>query len=71
MDRHIWDVLPVHFVNIAFVGWLAQMLFLISTCSTKVSVLLFYRRLTQGTYSKSWKVCQQAVLFLVSKLMLV
>jgi len=55
MDRHIWDVLPVHFVNIAFVGWLAQMVFLISTCSTKVSVLLFYRRLTQGTYSKKWK----------------
>lgn len=59
MDRHIWDVLPTKFVSIAFVGWLAQLAFLISTCSTKVSVLLFYRRLTKGTYNKKWKVCQR------------
>lgn len=44
-DRHTWDILPTKFVSIAFVGWLAQLSFLISTRSTKVSVLLFYLRL--------------------------
>ncbi|KAK4997559.1 hypothetical protein LTR66_003038 [Elasticomyces elasticus] len=54
-DRHVWDVHYNLFVSAAFVGWLAEVSFLISTCSTKISVLLFYRRMVLGSYSKKWK----------------
>ncbi len=40
---------------VAFFAWLSQLAFLRSTCATKASVLLFYRRLVKGTYSKKWK----------------
>lgn len=55
-DRHTWDVPPDEFEYSAFLGaFLSEIAFLISTCCTKVSILLFYRRLTNGTYSKKWK----------------
>lgn len=55
-DRHTWDVPPDEFENSLFLGaFLSEIAFLISTCCTKVSILLFYRRLTEGTYSKKWK----------------
>ncbi|PPJ54238.1 hypothetical protein CBER1_05157 [Cercospora berteroae] len=55
MDRHIWDVRPERFEKIVLAGWAAQLAFLVSTCSTKISVLLFYRRLTEGSCHKLWK----------------
>jgi hypothetical protein len=55
MNRHIYDVQFDLFVNAALTAWLSELAFLVSTCCTKVSVLLFYRRLTQGTISKRWK----------------
>ena len=55
-DRHTWDVPFDEFENSALFGaFLAEIAFLISTCCTKVSILLFYRRLTEGTYNKKWK----------------
>lgn len=55
-DRHTWDVPLDEFENSVFLGaFLSEIAFLISTCCTKVSILLFYRRLTEGTYSKKWK----------------
>ena len=55
-DRHTWDVPLDEFENSALYGaFLAEIAFLISTCCTKVSILLFYRRLTEGTYNKKWK----------------
>lgn len=36
-------------------AWLAQLSFLASTSFTKISVLLFYRRLVKGTYSRVWR----------------
>ena len=36
-------------------AWLNELSFLLSTSCTKVSVLLFYRRLVEGTFSKRWK----------------
>jgi hypothetical protein len=39
----------------ALMAWLAQLSFLLSTCATKISVLLFYRRLVVGTYSVKWR----------------
>lgn len=56
MDRHIWDVFPTNFEYIALVGWLAEISFIVSTGCTKVSVLLFFRRLTEGSITKVWKV---------------
>lgn len=56
MDRHIWDVFPTKFEYIALVGWLAEISFIVSTGCTKVSVLLFFRRLTEGSIAKVWKV---------------
>jgi len=40
---------------LAFCAWLAESAFLLTTTSTKISVLLFYRRLTTGTFSRRWK----------------
>ncbi|KAH9826755.1 hypothetical protein Tdes44962_MAKER03298 [Teratosphaeria destructans] len=55
LNRHIWNV-PFHlYENALLCAWLGELSFLVSTCCTKVSVLLFYRRLTQGTISKRWK----------------
>lgn len=36
-------------------GWASEVIFLISTACTKCSVLLFYRRLTKGTYNRKWE----------------
>lgn len=54
-DRHVWDVPPQWFEHTALMAWLAEVAFLVATCCTKISVLLFYRRLVQGTFSKRWK----------------
>lgn len=53
-DRHVWDVRPVLFSSGALIGWLSSILFVFSTTCTKVSILLFFRRLTKGTYSLPW-----------------
>lgn len=49
-----WDVPPVEYAGAAFMGFIAQILFLCSTCATKASVLLFYRRMAKDTYTKTW-----------------
>lgn len=54
-DRHVWDIPSSDFVPAIKNAWVAQMVYLISTTCVKVSVLLFYRRLVAGTYSKRWK----------------
>jgi hypothetical protein len=42
------------YVGTALNGWIAQILFIISTCATKASVLMFYRRMTKDTYNRLW-----------------
>ncbi|QIW97513.1 hypothetical protein AMS68_003031 [Peltaster fructicola] len=54
-DRHVWDIPSSYFVPAIRNAWIAQLIYLISTTCVKVSVLLFYRRLVAGTYSKRWK----------------
>ena len=51
LDRHTWDVPPTHFDDAAFYGWLAQIAFISSTTATKISVLLFYRRMVHVSSS--------------------
>ncbi|KAK3675345.1 hypothetical protein LTR78_004855 [Recurvomyces mirabilis] len=55
IDRHVWDVPPQWFSPGILIAWLSEIAFLVSSCSTKISVLLFYRRLTKGTISTRWK----------------
>jgi hypothetical protein len=50
----VWDVPIPWFEPLAKCGWALQVTFLISTGCTKCSILLFYRRLTKGTYNKRW-----------------
>lgn len=52
---HTWDVPFAKFVPLAFLGWLAEVVYLFATCCIKCSILLFYRRLTKGTYNKRWE----------------
>lgn len=54
-DRHIWDILPAKREAVALSLWLAEFSFLVCGGCIKVSVLLFYRRLVDGTYSRRWK----------------
>lgn len=49
LDVHTWDVRLGWFSDAALIGWIAQVLMLISTCATKASVLLFYRRMVKDT----------------------
>lgn len=35
-------------------SWIAQLFFVVSTCSIKVSILLFHRRLAAGTHSRAF-----------------
>ena len=52
---HTWDVPVTNFVPLAMMGWCAEVTYLASTGFTKCSILLFYRRLTKGTYNMRWK----------------
>jgi len=52
---HTWDVPMTLYVPLAFMGWCAEVFYLASTGFTKCSILLFYRRLTKGTYNMRWK----------------
>jgi hypothetical protein len=53
-DRHIWDVEPETRQYAVQMMWLGQFSFLVCGGCTKVSILFFYRRLVEGTYSKRW-----------------
>ncbi|KAF2419045.1 hypothetical protein EJ08DRAFT_44725 [Tothia fuscella] len=52
-DRHVWDIPSNQAVSTGFVAWSAEALFLTSTCLTKVSILLFYRRIMERSYSRT------------------
>lgn len=53
-SRHVWDIPITTFPPMARVTWLAELSFLLTGCCVKVSVLLFYRRLTESTCSRFW-----------------
>ena len=62
-SRHTWDVPIPNFEKIALVAWVAELTFLITGGATKVSILLFYRRLVDGAYPKRWKYAVLAALW--------
>ncbi|KIW16841.1 hypothetical protein PV08_04031 [Exophiala spinifera] len=47
-DRHIWDIRPESLPNLRLAAWLIEFFFLLGNASTKISILLFYRRITSG-----------------------
>ncbi|KAF2173601.1 hypothetical protein M409DRAFT_48556 [Zasmidium cellare ATCC 36951] len=54
LDRHTWDVHTTLYVGTALTGWIAQVLFILSTVPTKLSVLLFYRRMAKDSLDRRW-----------------
>lgn len=54
-DRHVWDAPPEKRTTLVLCMWLGEFSFLVCGGCTKVSILLFYRRLVTGTYSKRYK----------------
>lgn len=54
-DRHVWDAPPDKRTDLVLCMWLGEFSFLVCGGCTKVSILLFYRRLVGGTYSKRYK----------------
>ncbi|KAK3677324.1 hypothetical protein LTR78_002862 [Recurvomyces mirabilis] len=55
LGRHTWDLPLDKFETIAQLSFIAELSFLICQGCTKISVLLFYRRLVKDTYAKVWK----------------
>ncbi|KIW00259.1 uncharacterized protein PV09_08149 [Verruconis gallopava] len=55
-DRHIWDIPPQKMVAARKVALSIEITYLISTCTTKISILLFYRRLG-GSVSRRFRYC--------------
>ena len=47
-DRHVWDTPPDRRTDLVLFMWLGEFSFLVCGGCTKVSILLFYRRLVSG-----------------------
>ncbi|KXS98993.1 hypothetical protein AC578_6164 [Pseudocercospora eumusae] len=54
VDRHVWDMRPEWTIGAAKTGWIAQVFFVGSTVCTKISVLLFHRRMINLTIDSRW-----------------
>jgi hypothetical protein len=55
-DRHLADVPENMWPKMFLIAWIAEIMFFVGTCFTKISVLLFYRRLLNP-------LCHSRVLF--------
>jgi hypothetical protein len=53
-NLHIWDVPISDNVPSRKTAWAAQIFFILGTTCTKISILLFYRRLTTGALPKTF-----------------
>lgn len=52
---HVWDTKTDKRTDLVLCMWLGEFSFLVCGGCTKVSILLFYRRLVGGTYSRRYK----------------
>ncbi|TID16456.1 hypothetical protein E6O75_ATG11574 [Venturia nashicola] len=67
LDRHIWDVPLSQWAKGAEYSFIMAGLFVWSSCLTKISILLFYRRLVAGTASKRFiRAVWAGILFIVA-----
>lgn len=55
-DRHVWDVPPADWVKERQIAWALEVLYVISSCMIKISVLLFYRRMGFRSVSRTFRV---------------
>ncbi|KAE9966860.1 hypothetical protein BLS_007249 [Venturia inaequalis] len=51
LDRHVWDLLPEECVKSGLMAWAIEILFLACLSLTKISVLIFFRRLIDRSHS--------------------
>ncbi|KAF2673229.1 hypothetical protein BT63DRAFT_451264 [Microthyrium microscopicum] len=56
-DKHVWDNKNSTLVKSRQMTMALEALYMISTVTTKISILLFYRRLATGTISNSFLYC--------------
>ena len=68
MGRHMWDIPPEGWEEVAWTNYGAVQSFLATQCAVKTSVLLFYRRLgREAVFSKWWgHTCIAAIVFTVA-----
>jgi len=61
-DRHIWYVEPSLWEGGALLGWVEGLLYIFASMFAKISVLLFYRRLVEGTCSRVYRAMLRAAI---------
>ncbi|KAH7014023.1 hypothetical protein B0J12DRAFT_443794 [Macrophomina phaseolina] len=54
VDRHAWELTFFQAVNIRIVTWAIAMCYMMVTSLVKISILCFYRRLSEGVMTQSW-----------------
>ncbi|GME23723.1 Integral membrane protein [Neofusicoccum parvum] len=54
IDRHAWEVTVPMAVNVRIVTWGISCSYMIITSLVKISILCFYRRLSEGSVTRSW-----------------
>ncbi|KAF2404042.1 hypothetical protein EJ06DRAFT_505542 [Trichodelitschia bisporula] len=65
-DRHLWDNTQEVLVDSRKITMVIEFLYMLSTSTTKISILLFYHRLAAGTVTKTFRrVVHGAIIFVV------
>ena len=65
-DRHVWDLTPAKAVTTRKVVFANDFQYTITTTLTKISILLFYRRLSSGTFTPTFQwIMRGAIAFIV------
>ncbi|KAL1649610.1 hypothetical protein SLS58_001667 [Diplodia intermedia] len=54
VDRHAWEVTADQAVKVRIVTWGISMGYMLITSLVKISILMFYRRLSEGSVTRSW-----------------
>ncbi|KAB2569410.1 hypothetical protein DBV05_g11918 [Lasiodiplodia theobromae] len=54
VDRHAWEVTIAQAVNVRIVTWAIACGYMLITSLVKISILMFYRRLSEGSVTMSW-----------------
>ncbi|OJD34100.1 uncharacterized protein BKCO1_25000126 [Diplodia corticola] len=54
LDRHAWEVTVSQAVDVRIITWTIALTYMLITALVKISILIFYRRLSKGTFTTSW-----------------
>ncbi|KAF2417516.1 hypothetical protein EJ08DRAFT_80639 [Tothia fuscella] len=69
--RHAWDLLPTEAPKTRQIVMAIEALYIISTGLTKISILLFYRRITDGAVSKPFRIAVKICIYSVTAYMII